>query len=155
MARLEVQGITGTNLETSGLNVTDELLDAMLDAEAEVVVRAQKAKGEAYGVHQKNNGGMTLASIKPGKKHRYKGDRCIEVAPQGSRKRGGKTIRNGEIAFLNEYGVPHTGKTKKNGDPQKPIPARPFIRDANEECADEAVKAAYEVLNNHLNKKGL
>lgn len=141
MARLEVQGITGTNLETSGLNVTDELLDAMLDAEAEVVVRAQKAKGQAYGVHQKNNGGMTLASIKPGKKHRYKGDRCIEVAPQGKNRRGN---RNGEVAFLNEYGVP-----------SKNIAPRPFIRDANEECADEAVAAAYKVLDIHYNKKGL
>lgn len=139
MARLSVTGLDGSVSGTWDLDgLPDSVLDEMLDAEADVVERAQKAKGQAYGVHRT---GVTLASIKRGKKRRTKDGRAVEVAPQGTNSRG---TRNAEVAFLNEYGVP-----------SKKIAPRPFIRDANEECADEAVAAAEKVYDNYLNKKGL
>lgn len=139
MARLSVDGAAELQLSHEQLAaLPDTMLDSMLDAEADVVERAQKAKGEAYGVHRT---GVTLASIKRGKKRRTKDGRAVEVAPQGTNARGN---RNAEVAFLNEYGVP-----------SKKIAPRPFIRDANEECADEAVAAAEKVYDDYLKKKGL
>lgn len=139
MARLSVSGAAELQLSHEQLaSLPDSVLDAMLDAEAEVVERAQKKKGEAYGVHRT---GVTLASIKRGKKLKTKDGRAVNIAPQGKNARGN---RNAEVAFLNEYGVP-----KRN------IAPRPFIRDANEEAADEAVSAAEKVYDDYLNKKGL
>lgn len=139
MARLSVSGAAELQLSHEQLAaLPDSLLDGMLDAEADVVERAQKAKGRAYGVHRT---GVTLASITRGKKRKTKDGRAVDVAPQGTNVRG---TRNAEVAFLNEYGVP--GKN---------IAPRPFIRDANEECADEAVAAAEKVYDDYLNKKGL
>ena len=139
MASFVVQGFTETLGGDIGLeSIPESVMFDMLDAEADVVERAQKAKGQAYGVHRT---GVTLASIKRGKKRRTKDGRAVEVAPQGTNSRG---TRNAEVAFLNEYGVP-----------SKKIAPRPFIRDANEECADEAVAAAEKVYDNYLNKKGL
>lgn len=48
-------------------------------------------------------------------------------------------MRNGEIAFINEY-----GKTNQ--------PARPAIREANEENADQAVEDAADVLDRWIQK---
>ena len=139
MASLSVDGAAALQLSHEQLaSLPDSMLDEMLDAEAEVVERAQKNKGRSYGVYRT---GMTLESIKRGKKRKTKDGRAVEVAPQGKNARGS---RNAEIAFLNEYGVPKRG-----------IAARPFIRDANEACADEAVQKAYKVYDDYLNKKGL
>ena len=133
MASLSVSG-------AAELQLSHEQLAGLPDTvlEAEVVERAQKAKGRAYGVYRT---GMTLESIKRGKKRKTKDGRAVDVAPQGKNARGN---RNAEVAYLNEYGVP--GKN---------IAPRPFIRDANEECADEAVEKANQVFDNYLNKKGL
>lgn len=85
----------------------------------------------------------------------YKGDvaRSVRQKRAGvSKKRGaycyikfdGKSHgnRNGEIAFVNEYG------TKKQM-------ARPFIREAQRDSADEATKAAGEVFYEHMRQRRL
>lgn len=50
--------------------------------------------------------------------------------------------RNGEVAFVNEYGK----KSQK---------ARPFIKTAIKESSDPAADAAREVLNDYLDRKNL
>ena len=139
MASMSVDGAAALQLSNEQLaSLPDSMLDEMLDAEADVVERAQQNKARAYRVYRT---GMTLESIKRGKKRKTKDGRAVVVAPQGKNDR---RTRNAEVAFLNEYGVPKRG-----------IAARPFIRDANEECADEAVQKAYKVYDDYLNKKGL
>ena len=73
-----------------------------------------------------------------------KNGRCIFVYPQGSRRRGkkGKTTRNAEIAFIAEY-----GRRKQK--------ARPFIRDANDACAEQTTQAAAKIYDSWLKSKNL
>lgn len=116
--------------------VPDGILDQMLNAEADVIEKAQKDKGLAYGVHRT---GVTLASIKRSKTSKTGDGKEIIIIPMGTNSDGN---RNAEVAFINEFG--------KHGQP-----ARPFIRDANEEKADEAVDAAAAVYDKFLSSKGL
>lgn len=116
--------------------IPDDVLGQMLNGEADVIQKAQKEKGESYGVHRT---GVTLGSIKKTKTSRTKDGGDIYVAPMGTNADGN---RNAEVAFINEFG--------KHGQS-----ARPFIRDANEEKADEAVDAAAAVYDKFLSSKGL
>ena len=123
----------------NALEASDYVISQMLDAMADVHVEAQKAKGLSYGVHRT---GLALESIKKGKPKRTDDGGEISITFGGTRIRGHpktKTfskVRNAEVAFINEYGAPARG-----------IMPRPFIRDANEECADEAVEAAENVFS--------
>lgn len=119
----------------------EAVIDDMLNAQADVLVEAQRREGMAMGV-QSQGGGQTLKSIKKGKVKTKKGQRAIYVTPSGTRKRGKKRVRNAEIAFINEYG--------KKG--QK---ARPFIRVANEKSAKQTTQAAMEVYDQFLKSKNL
>lgn len=140
MPQFKVEGLgeLSAALEDMAM-LPDEVLDGMLYAEADVVEPAIKAKALAYGV---NDTGKLVNSIKRGKVKRSADGRTLSVSAQGSRTRGGITTRNSEIAFLNEYG-------KRN------VPARPFMRDATEESADEAVQAAERVYDEYLKSKNL
>lgn len=136
MATMATDGLDGFCLSLEELaGLPETVQDEMLNAAADVVESAQRRKGAAYGVHRT---GVTLASIRRGKPKRRKGGRAIYVTPQGVNADGN---RNAEVAFINEFG--------KHG--QAP---RPFIRDANEESADEAVQAAEKVYGDWLTSKG-
>jgi len=101
------------------------------------VEKAQKQTGLAMGVHRT---GVTLDSISHGKlKKTANGGRALYVYPRGVNSKG---IRNAEVAFINEF-----GKTNQK--------ARPFIKTANETCADEAVDAAAKVYASYLASKKL
>lgn len=113
-----------------------KVIDKMLDAQADIIEPAQKAKGRAYGVYRT---GVTLASIKRGSKKKTKNGRSIHITLQGRNADGN---RNAEVAFINEFG-------KKNQL------ARPFIRDANEANADNAVAASAAIYDQYLKSKGL
>lgn len=121
-------------------DLPDEVLDEMLMAEAEVAVEAQKRVGRRMGVEDT---GMTLNSIRVAKKTKKSaaGGRYVEVYPAGRNKKGN---RNTEVAFINEFGA-----SERN------IASRPFMRKANEECADEAVDAAARVYDAFLRSKNL
>lgn len=71
------------------------------------------------------------------------GKKCIYVYPRGTHKSGNKR-RTAEVAFVNEYGV----KSRK-------MPAKPFIRTANEKSADAAHDAAARVYDEFLKSKNL
>lgn len=134
MANVTVSGINEiTEKMRLGLKIPDEVLDEMLDAEAEIVIKAQKrtAREMLQGTYYT---GATEKSISPGKKKSIPDGRQMTVEFKGSRTRGKTTTRNAEIAFINEYG-------KKNQ------PARPFIKMANEQCEAEAVAAAERIFN--------
>lgn len=107
----------------------------------EVVARAQRqklrSKIDEYAPMPYRNGkpraairtGQLAASIKPGKIKMTQNEASIEIKPTGSRTRGGTTYDNAEIAHYVEFGA-------------RGIPARPFVREANEECDEMAVDAA-------------
>ena len=137
MATMETDGLAGLILSMEELrNLPDSVTDAMVNAMADVIEPAQKAKGRAYKVHLT---GVTLASIKRGKPTKTKDGKTISVYPQGTNADGN---RNAEVAFINEFG--------KHGQPP-----RPFIRDANEENGENAVDAAEKVYNDHIDSIGL
>ena len=120
-------------------NLPDSVKDDILNAQADVVVKAQKAKARSYGV---NKTGVLISSITKGKPKTSKGVRTLAVYPRGTRKRGDKTVRNAEIAFVAEF-----GRRKQK--------ARPFIRDANEESAAETTAAGAAVYDKFLKSKNL
>ena len=140
MADLSYQGLDELILDMQAVaELPDEVVDEMLNAQADIVVQAQQEQGRAMGVADT---GLTLRSIKKGKVKVKKGVRVLYITPTGTRGRGAKRIRNAEIAFVNEYG--------KKG--QK---ARPFIRLANEKSAQAATQAAADVYDRFLQSKNL
>lgn len=137
MARMTTDGISQLAISLDQISeIPDDVLEQMLQAEADVIEKAQREKGKAYGVHRT---GVTLSSIERTKTSKTKDGKAIYIMPMGTNADGN---RNAEVAFINEYG--------KHGQP-----ARPFIRDANEEKADEAVDAAAAIYDNYLSSKGL
>lgn len=141
MATFDVNGIDGLILSMTEIaEIPESVQDDMLNAQADIVVRAQQEKARAYGVQKT---GLLIASIKKGKPKSTKTGRAIYVYPQGSRKRGKKQTRNAEIAFVAEYGRPKKQK------------ARPFIRDANETSAEATTNAGAKVYDDFLKSKNL
>lgn len=138
MAQLSFSGLDDLMLSMQEASeIPDDVAEAMLQAEAEIVERAQIAYGMQMGVYRT---GETLASIRPGKMKRGRnGGRMIYVTPQGVNDRG---ERNAAVAFINEYG--------KRGQPP-----RPFIAAANEAAATPAVEAAAKIYDEFLKSKNL
>lgn len=142
MAKVEFSGIDQLELSFAEVaKLPDEVIDAMLNARADVVVEAQRqaAKRMLKGPYDT---GETARSIQKGKVKVKDGQRVLYITPTGSRKRGKTVTRNAEIAFLNEFGT-------------KTIQARNFLRKANEKSADAATAAEFEVYSRYLEEKGL
>jgi len=134
MADLSVTGLDGLMLSMQQLaEIPEEVQDQILNAQADVVAEAQKKKIRAYGIYDGKSTKHVADSIKKGRVKIKKGQRVLYVTPTGSRRRGDTVSRNAEILFVNEYG--------KRGQR-----ARPAVRDANEECADQTTQAGAEVL---------
>lgn len=143
MATFNATGIDGLILSMQEIaDLPDEVQDQMLEAQADVVVEAQKKKIRAYGIYDGRSTKHVANSIKKGKVKVKKGKRILYVSPTGSRKRGNTVTRNAEILFVNEFG-------------KKGQMARPAVRDANEECATEATAAAFKVYDQFLTSKQL
>lgn len=144
MAHLELTGLDTLINDLGALaELPDSVADGILDAEADVIVRAQR---EEIGRRWKGpySLGISAESIEKGKVKKGRTGRSVTVSPQGERRRGGKSIRNGEIAFLNEYGVPG-----------RKIAARPAIAAANAKAEQEAAEAGERVYHDWLDSKGL
>ena len=142
MGRLTVNGIDALSDDFAALaRLPESVIDGILDAEAEVITAAQREEIEKQwrGPHSL---GISSKSIKKGKAKKDKDGRSLSVYPQGTRKRGGQTTRNAEIAFINEYG--------KRGQP-----ARPAIDAANKKKEEEAVAAGERVYNQFLDSRNL
>lgn len=144
MAQLEVDGLNGLLEDLEALaGLPDSVADGILEAEADVIVQAQR---EEIGRQWKGpySEGISAGAVKKGKVKEGQAGRSITVSPQGSRKRGGKSVRNAEIAFINEYGAPGRG-----------IAARPAIAAANAKAEEPAVEAGERIFNAYLDSKNL
>lgn len=153
MAEINFKGLDEVMLSMQEVAaLPDEVIDEMIEAKAEVVVKAQVAEAGKLGKEYRNKGqkklyatGKTALSIKKGRIREKDGARVMFITPSGSRTRGKRkktATRNAEIAFLNEYGT-------------KTIHARNWMWTANEKCAAEAEAAAMAVYDRFLQEKGL
>ena len=144
MGRLTVNGLDALADDFAALaRLPDSVIDGILDAEADVILPAQRAEIEKQWNGPKNlSTGMSAKSIKKGKVKKDRDGRSLSIYPKGTRKRGGQTTRNAEIAFINEYG--------KRGQP-----ARPAISTANMKKEKEATDAGERVYNQFLDSRNL
>lgn len=137
MAKCTTQGLDTLVLDMAEIaSLPDDVISDILNAEADVIVEAQKEMAKSMGVVDT---GTMVASIKKGTVKSYGSEKRIYVTPYGSNVRG---TRNAEVAFINEYG-------------KKGQPARPFILTANEKGADSAVEAGEKVYTQYLDGKNL
>jgi HK97 gp10 family phage protein len=137
MAEFGVAGLDDLMLTMQQIaEIPAEVQDEILNAQADVIVEAQKSKGRSYGVERT---GVTLNSIKKSKPKSRKGSRVVYVTPTGKNKDGN---RNAEVAFVNNYG-------------KRTQAARPFITDANEMSAEQTTAAGAAVYDEWLKTKGL
>jgi HK97 gp10 family phage protein len=105
----------------------EKAIPEMLKAGAEILAKAQKAEAQAMKIRDT---GDFIASIKPtGIKKDKDGNSYVDVYPQGKDRKG---TRNADKGFIAEYG------TSK-------IPARPWMRTANEKSAEEVTTAEKEI----------
>lgn len=138
MADFGVSGLDELMLSLQDLaELPESIQDEMLNAQADVVLQAQRETAISI-----KDTGKTAQSLRKGKIKSRKGERSISITFSGSRKRGNSTTRNAEIAFVNEFG--------KRG-----VPARNFIRKANEKSTAASTQAAAEVYDKYLKSKGL
>ena len=144
MGRLTVSGLDALSDDFAALaRLPDKVIEGILEAEADVILPAQRAEIEKQWNGPKNlSTGMSAKSIKKGKVKKDRDGRSLSIYPQGTRKRGGRTTRNAEIAFINEYG--------KRGQP-----ARPAIDAANKKKEKEAIDAGERVYNQFLDSRNL
>ena len=116
-------------------DVTSEALLAMA-AEGEKAVRST---GSAMGVRDPESNVHILDKITHTKSKETDDGGVCYVTFSGSRTRGKTRTRNAEIAFINEYG-------KRNQT------ARPFIRQAAEQYADQIAAPGEKILGDWQEK---
>lgn len=144
MARLEFDGLDSLMIDLDSLaHLPDRVVEDMLNAEADVLVPAQRAEISSRW-RGKYSEGISAKSVKKSKMKTTKDGRAVHIYPQGTRKRGKKRVRNAEIAFINEYGAPKRG-----------IAPRPAIAAANAKAEQTAVDAGEQVFNAYLDSKNL
>lgn len=144
MAQLTLNGLDSLIEDLGALaGLPDGVADEILEAEADVIVQAQREEIRRLwaGPYSK---GISAKSVEKGKAKKNKTGRSITVSPKGSRKRGQGSVRNAEIAFYNEYGVPG-----------RKIAARPAIAIANAKAEETAVEAGAKVFDAYLDSKNL
>lgn len=158
MARLSVNGLNDLLDDfTIWNNLPESVAKDMLNAGADVVVRAQR-KEIAQQWSGPYSHGISAKCVKKGRvKWALDGGYIIFVHPEGTRKRGKTKISNAEIAFLNEYGVSGPGRGrghKKRTDPKRTLP-RPAIRTANEKSLEKVLSAGAKVYGKFLDSINL
>ena len=116
-------------------DVTQDALEAM----TAVAQQKVRASGESMGVRDPESQVHVLDKITRTKpKQTENGGRC-DVTFRGTRTRGRTRTREAEIAFITEYG--------KRGQP-----ARPFIRQAAEQGADEIAAPGEKIIGDWFEK---
>ena len=130
MARIEVTGLHETLISMEKIaNIPDSVMQAMMEAQADIVVEAQKRTASTMLQGPYYRGGVA-GGVSKGKFKRTKDGAEHYVVFKGTQ----HGTRIAEIAFINEYG-------------KKGQPARPFIKTANEQAVDEATEAAAKILH--------
>lgn len=136
MAKLELTGFDELlDAFTRIGDVPGEVLDKTLTAMETVAAEKIKASGESMGVRDQNpeDNVHILDRIKMNRPKRTDTGGYADVTFSGSRTRIGRSTRNAEIAFINEYG-------------KRSQQARPFVGQAMEQNADAIANAGAEVL---------
>lgn len=141
------------SIDLGGLDVVDNMFKSIveipvdvrlsaIDAMAEVAEKKVKATGAAMGVRDPESNVHILDKIKHTKPKDDEGGGHSDVTFSGSRTRGKTKIsktRNAEIAFINEYG-------------RRGQPARPFIRQAAEQYADQIAAPGEKIIGDWFEK---
>lgn len=144
MADISVSGLDELMDDLAALaELPDSVVEEMLNAEADVVVPAQRSEIESRWKGPYSTG-ISASSIKKGKVKKTPDGGDISIYPQGARRRNGKSVRNAEIAFINEYGAPGRG-----------IAARPAISTATAKSEEQAVEAGEKVYHAYLDSRNL
>lgn len=170
MAKLQITGFEeAIDLLDHIANMPDEIIDEMLIAGGEVAAEALRYSTLKEGVFDT---GQVYDSITLGKPRKdktigvyFKGLRAGASAPATKPRKSGapKEVtteaeaqayidnlksqsvrvrsRNADVAFINEYGAP-----------DKNIPARQFVRKAQEDAAEPATEAATRVFDEYMDK---
>lgn len=168
MAKFNAEGIDGLMLSLQEFQeIPDDVVEEMLEAAAKVVVDAQKKSIQSLGLVES---GKLIKSIKAhskvgkidGVRKRY-----VLVYPTGKhgtrnrklvikkykRSKHGRTytvggdtvaVTNNEVGFIHEFGAPKRG-----------IPAKQWMRKANESCAEKMVNAEFVIYDKWLKSKDL
>lgn len=141
MARLTIEGLDDLMDDLDSImDLPDAVQDAMLNAEADVVVRAQKEQIRALKLV--DTGQLEASIARNVKVETGSGmSRYLDVYPQGDRREGG---RNAEVGFIHEFGAP-----------KRHIRASGWVSAANEKCAPETTEAAYDVYDDFLKQHNL
>lgn len=145
MAKFNATGIEGLQMDLEQfLSLPDDAVDAILEAEGQVIVEAQKNQiGSIPLVRTGRARDSIKLSLKIG---RYGGHYAL-VSPSGTHHayaRGSKTASNSEVLFIHEYGAPGRG-----------LKARHWQRDANDKSAEAAAAAGQAAYDRYLESKNL
>ena len=140
MATITVEGFDelGRMFDKLG-EIPFDVLSEALEGMAEEAERAVKSTGESYGIRDPESSVHILDKITHSKPKQTEDGGYSYVRFSGTRTRGKTKTRNAEIAFVNEYG--------KRGQP-----ARPFIRQAAEQYADQIAAPGEKVLGDWQEK---
>lgn len=148
MAKFNATGIADLQFSMQEFaEIPDAVVEEMLMAGGEVTVAAHKKTIMAKGLVKT---GKLMNSIKAvskigGAKDGWK--RHVLVSPKGRRGNRNKVssnVTNAEVGFIHEYGAPKRG-----------IPAKQWMREANETCADDVVSAELAVYDHWMKNKNL
>lgn len=140
MAVVKVDGFEDLNVmfQTLG-DVPFDVTARALDAMAKEGERAVRSTGAAMGVRDEDSDTHILDHVTHSRPRQTDDGGKTDVTFSGTRTRGNTETRNAEIAFVNEYG--------KRGQA-----ARPFIRQAAEQYADQIATPGERVLGDWQEK---
>jgi hypothetical protein len=159
MAAFQVQGMESIEMFFKDIaTVPERVINDMLNAEAEVVVNAHKKKLRMLGLidtgklensirsFKKTSRGKPYRLIYPYGDHgQYNRKLVVKAYKRSKHGRtytvGGdvKVVTNNDVGFIQEFGAKRRG-----------ISARQWMQTANEECADDAVKAAAAIYDEYI-----
>lgn len=141
MARLELEGYQDLLDAFARIgSVPEQILTKSLTAMEEVAASKIKSSGETYGIRDPESDVHVLDKVKINRPKKTESGGYADITFSGSRTRHGKSTRNAEIAFVNEYG-------------KRSQQARPFVGEAMEKSADAIANAGAEVLLNWTEKE--
>lgn len=174
MATFHAEGIDGLMLDLAAVaELPDDVIGEILDAGGQVVANAQKQELESLGLTKTRKlkdsikvfkkvgrgyvgGGygepfkhyvLVYPAGKRGQRKRRKVTKAYKRSKHGRTYTYGgdiKDVTNAEVGFIHEFGAPHKG-----------IPAKQWMRTANEKAADAMAAAELAVYDQWLKSKNL
>ena len=168
MASFNAEGIEGLELSLKEYaEIPDDVVEEMLDAAADVTVKAQRRSIRALGLVDTSSLADSIKAHKKvgtidGTRKRYilvyptgkRGERNRKlVTKKYKRSKSGRTytvggdtvdVTQNEVGFIHEFGAPRRG-----------IPAKRWMQKANELCAPDVERAEFEIYDRWAQSKNL